>query len=198
MNLEDTILNLLFYFYISIRGRIYGILYYMVFLGVIFGLNHEEIMIKIAFTEEDIKALNYERYHHPHTRVQRKMEALWFKSQGEPYNKIAQLTGISINVVTQYIKEYQDGGIEKLKEINFYRPESKLSEHKQTIENYFREHPPVTMKEAIGVIEKLTGLKRSEKQVAKFLKKIGLHRRKVGTIPSKVNVDEQEAFKKKR
>lgn len=153
-------------------------------------------MIKIAFTEEDVKALNYERYHHPHPRVQRKMEAMWLKSQGEPHNKIAQLTGVSINVVTHYIKEYQDGGIERLKEIHFYRPESKLNEHKQTIENYFREHPTATMREAMGVIEKLTGLKRSEIQVAKFLKKIGLRRRKVGTIPSKADVDEQEAFKK--
>lgn len=153
-------------------------------------------MIKIEFTEGDIKALNYERYHHPHPRVQRKMEALWLKSQGEPHNKIAQLTGISINVVTQYIKEYKAGGIEKLKELNFYRPESKLSEHKQTIEDYFREHPPATIKEAMNTIEKIIGLKRSEKQVMKFLKKIGLRHRKVGTIPSKANVDEQETFKK--
>ena len=45
-------------------------------------------MIKIEFTEGAIQALNYERYHHPHPRVQRKMEALWLKSQGEPHNKI--------------------------------------------------------------------------------------------------------------
>ena len=32
-------------------------------------------MIKIEFTEEDIKALNCELYHHPSPRVQRKMEA---------------------------------------------------------------------------------------------------------------------------
>ena len=43
------------------------------------------------------------------------------KSQGEPHNKIAQLTGVSINVVTQYIKEYQAGGIEKLKEVSVVR-----------------------------------------------------------------------------
>lgn len=153
-------------------------------------------MIEIRFTEEEIKELNYERYHHPHPRVQRKMEALWLKSQGEAHNKIAQLTGISINVVTKYIKEYKAGGIEKLKELNFYRPVSELMEHKQTLENYFRKHPPATIKEAMGVIEKLTGLKRSEKQVRKFLNKVGLIRRKVGAIPSKADVEEQEAFKK--
>lgn len=154
-------------------------------------------MIRIKFTDEEIQALSYERYHHPHPRVQRKMEALWLKSQGEKHKRIAQLTGVSINVVTQYFKEYKTGGIEKLKKLNFYRPESQLVEYQQTIEDYFRDHPPATIKEAMSVIEKLTGLKRSEKQVNKFLKKIGLKRRKVGMVPAKADIDEQENFKKK-
>jgi hypothetical protein len=33
-------------------------------------------VIKLSFTEEAIATLHYERYHHPHPRVQRKMEAL--------------------------------------------------------------------------------------------------------------------------
>ncbi len=38
-------------------------------------------------------------YHHPHPRVQRKMEALWLKSQGEFHQWIAQLTGVTVNAV---------------------------------------------------------------------------------------------------
>ncbi|VAX36259.1 Mobile element protein, partial [hydrothermal vent metagenome] len=34
-------------------------------------------MIKFNFTEKEKELLSYERYHHPHPRVQRKMEALW-------------------------------------------------------------------------------------------------------------------------
>jgi len=153
-------------------------------------------MIKIEFTEEEKKILKYERYHHPHPRVQRKMEALWLKSQGESHQRIAQLTGVSINIITQYVKDYKAGGIEKLKEINVYRPQSELVTHQQTIESYFRDHPPATVKEAMAVIEKLTGIKRSEKQVWKFLTKLGLKRRKVGMIPSKADINEQETFKK--
>lgn len=154
-------------------------------------------MIEIEFTEEEKRALNYERYHHPHPRVQRKMEALWLKSQGESHKRIARLTGVSINVVTDYVQQYKAGGIEKLKEINFYGPKSELVEHQQTIEDYFKHHPPATIKEAMSVIEKLTGLKRSEPQVRKFLNKIGLKRRKVGMVPAKADVNEQEEFKKK-
>ena len=154
-------------------------------------------MITLKFTEEEKEALNYERYHHPDPRVQRKMEALWLKSQDESHQKIAQLTGVTVNVVTKYVKQYKVGGIEKLKEINMYRPESRMKEHQQTIENYFREHPPATIKEAMSMIENITGLKRSEKPVRKFLKRIGLKRRKVGMVPAKADVNEQEEFKKK-
>ena len=94
-------------------------------------------MITLKFTEEEKEALNYERYHHPDPRVQRKMEALWLKSQEESHQRIAQLTGVTVNVVTKYVKQYKAGGIEKLKEINMYRPESRMKEHQQTIENYF-------------------------------------------------------------
>jgi transposase len=154
-------------------------------------------MIEIKFTEEEKRVLNYERYHHPHPRVQRKMEALWLKSQGEAHQRIAQLTGVTVNVVTKYIKAYKVGGIEKLKEINMYQPESELTAYQQTIEDYFRDHPPATIKEAMSVIEKVTGLKRSEKPVRKFLTRIGLKRRKVGMVPAKADVNEQEEFKKK-
>jgi len=33
-------------------------------------------MLHITFSDQDIAALRYERYHHPHPRVQMKMEAL--------------------------------------------------------------------------------------------------------------------------
>jgi transposase len=43
-------------------------------------------------------------------------------------------------------------------------------------------------------IEELTGLRRSVTQVRKFLKSIGAKRLKVGHVPSKADLDEQERF----
>ena len=153
-------------------------------------------MICLNFTEEEKQALNYERYHHPHPRVQRKMEALWLKSQGESHQRIAQLTGLTPNMITAYLKDYQAEGIEKLKEISFYQPTSELLKHQQTLEEYFKAHPPATIKEAMDKIEKITGLKRSEKPITKFLNRLGLKRRKVGMVPSKADPAKQETFKK--
>nr|QNO47411.1 hypothetical protein MPGFIOMI_00009 [Methanosarcinales archaeon ANME-2c ERB4] len=151
-------------------------------------------MIKIEFTEEEMKALRYERYHHPHPRVQRKMEALWLKSQNTSHEKICQLTGISPNTLVEYLRKYQECGIEGLKEVNFYHPKSELSGHTTTIEDYFREHPPASVKEAMDMIEELTGIKRSENRVRVFLKSIGMAPRKVGMIPAKADSEKQERF----
>ena len=154
-------------------------------------------MIKIEFTEDDMKALSYERYHHPHPRVQRRMEALWLKSQNVIHKEICRLTGISPNTLRRYLRKYRQSGIEGLKEVNFYQPESELGWHATTIEAYFREHPPATVKEAMAKIEDLTGIKRSENRIREFLKSIGMAPRKVGMIPAKADADEQERFIKR-
>jgi transposase len=154
-------------------------------------------MIKIAFRAADIQALEYERYHHPHPRVQRKMEALWLKSQALPHKEICRLTGIGGDTLRRYLRAYQAGGIDELKAIQFYRPQSDLAAHQATLETYFRKHPPASIKEAMAKIEELTGIRRSENRVRQYLKSIGLKRYKVGLIPAKADVDEQEEFKKK-
>lgn len=153
-------------------------------------------MIRIEFSDEDIKALDYERYHHPHPRVQRRMETVFLKSQGLPHKQICQLAGCTGNTLRSYLKTYRQGGIERLKEVNFYRPQSELINHKKSIEDYFHEHPPATINEAINKIEALTGIRRSPTQVRKFLKRIGMRILKVGTIPSKADPKKQEVFKK--
>jgi transposase len=152
-------------------------------------------MIRINFTETDIKALGEQRYQHPHPFVQRKMETLWLKSQGLPHHEIARLAGITENTVRAYLYEYLEGGIEALKRIPFHRPTSELAEHQSTIEEYFRKHPPADIKEAAAKIEALTGIHRSLTQVRTFLRSIGMRCRKVAAIPAKANPEVQEEFK---
>jgi len=152
-------------------------------------------MIKLEFTEAEKQSLHYERYHHPHPRVQRKMEALWLKSQGVAHREISRLTGISSTTLTSYLRAYQAGGIEALKTIRFYRPQSDLRIHQGTLEAHFRQHPPASAKQAMATIETLTGVRRSPDRIRVFLKHLGLKCRKVGMLPAKADVEAQEAFK---
>ena len=71
-------------------------------------------MLKINFTEEEVKEIKNERYNHPHPRVQRKMEALLLKSHGMPHKEIAKLTGICPNTLRSYLKDYQTGTVSRL------------------------------------------------------------------------------------
>ncbi len=151
-------------------------------------------MIRINPSSKDVETFQYERINHPHPRVQIRMDVLWLKTNKLPHKQIAEIAGVSKNTVPRYLRMYNEGGIDKLREVNFYKPQSDLEQHTSTIEAYFKDHPPATMKEAMSIIEKLTGLKRSETQVRKFLKSIGLKRLKVGHVPSKADLDEQERF----
>ena len=131
----------------------------------------EVMTIQLKFTSEIQKSLNYERYHHPVPLVQRRMEALWLKSHNLPHALIATLAGVSENTMREYFRLYSEGGLEKLKEVNFYRPESELQGQLSSLEAHFQANPPATVKEAQSEIESLTGIKRSETQVRDFLKK---------------------------
>lgn len=154
-------------------------------------------MLRLDFTEAQMRALDSARFHHQHPRVRRKMEVLWLKSQGLAHQDIARLAGVTGKTLRRYFQEYVEGGFEGLKELHFRRPQSELLSHREAIVAYFRDHPPASIQEAGAAITRLTGLTRSPTQVRVFLKeKCGLKRRKTGTLPAKADPEAQETFKK--
>lgn len=128
-------------------------------------------MIRIVFTDEEINQLRTERFTHSHPRVRRKMEAVFLKSQGLSHQEIGKMVGITQDTLREYLEQYKSGGIEALKILHFRKPTSPLEEYRETIEQDFEKNPPATLKEAASRIHKLTGIKRSPKQVGRFLKK---------------------------
>jgi transposase len=110
-------------------------------------------MLKIDFTLEEIACLDYERYPYPHPRVQRKIEVLYLKAQGLGHHEIKRVVRVSENTLLSYLRDYQAGGLEKLKEVRFRRPASELLAHRTSLEAYFREHPPASANEAAAKIK---------------------------------------------
>lgn len=153
-------------------------------------------MIRIRFTEEALDRLRYERFHHPHPRVQQKMEALILKAEGIPHQSIARIVGVSENTIRCYFEEYAANGIAALLTLHFRRPQSALDAHASTVEEHFKTDPPTTIAHACTEIERLTGIKRSPTQVRKFLKRVGLKRLRVCAVPGKVDPLRQEVFLK--
>ena len=62
-----------------------------------------------------------------------------------PHDLICRIGGVSPNTMRSYLKEYIEGGIEKVQEINFYRPKSDLTTYTSSIEAYLKENPPTSM-----------------------------------------------------
>ena len=152
-------------------------------------------MNQIEFTTAERKVLHYWRFHHPHPRVQLKMEALYLESQGLSLQDICRLCALSKTTFYRYLHQYREGGIGKLKEIPFHRRHSELADYRAIIEADFRQRPVASVAEAAQRIEYLTGLKRGPTQVRQFLKSLGMKIRKVGQIPAKADVEAQERFK---
>jgi len=126
---------------------------------------------QFEFSPEMIKEINYQRYNHLAPIVQRRMDAIRLKAYGMLHKEIAEIIGIAENTLRDYFELYEQGGIEKLKELNYYQPESELKEHIVSLEKYFREHPPATIKQAQHEVKVITGVERSETQIREFLKK---------------------------
>jgi hypothetical protein len=56
-------------------------------------------MRSVEFSEVAKQALHYERFHHPHPRVQLKMEVVWLKSQGLTHEEIGRLAQVDLKTV---------------------------------------------------------------------------------------------------
>ncbi len=149
-------------------------------------------MLSVKFSADEVQQLGYWRYHHPEPRVQRKYEMLWLKSQGLPHGEIARLAGVNRRTVQRVLKEFLEGGLERVEENRYQGSPSELNSHAESVKASFEKQPPATIAEARHRIEKLTGIVRSETQVRAFLKRIGMRRLKLGGVPGKVDEDKQK------
>ena len=93
--------------------------------------------INNSFTQKVTKNLHYQLLRHKHPRVRQRMFVVYLKSLRLPNNQIEKITILTGNTVRSYINAFQKGGIEKLKKINFYQPESELAKYKKNWNGFF-------------------------------------------------------------
>ncbi len=129
-------------------------------------------MRTFTFGQEVLDAIRHERYHHPHPRVQQKMEVLWLKSHGLTHDDIARLADVSRRSVQRYLDEFADGGLGRVRRLPWRGKANELAAHQASLEDYFLEHPPRSAREAQAAIEEQTGVRRGLTQVRSFLKKV--------------------------
>jgi transposase len=141
-------------------------------------------MRRFDFTEEQKRTFTKERYNHPDPQVQRRMEILWLKSQGERHERIAQLAGVSRRTVQRVLDLFAAGGLDAVRRLGYRGRANGLDPYRTLLETEFRERPPRTIAEACARIKQLTGVDRRPSPVRKFLRDVlGLRWRKVAAVP---------------
>lgn len=150
-------------------------------------------MIKIDFSEEEIRNLHV-LCTHPHPVVQKRALILLLKSENIPHHKIVRIADVCENTVRTCFTLYQAGGVEQIQAMNYYKPQSSLKPFEDIVRKYFTETPPCTMAQVCTAIEKLTDVKIGKTQLRKFVKSLGIHWRKVNSVPAKANIEEQKKY----
>lgn len=152
-------------------------------------------MLILQLSEQDAETVKYEMYRYPCAIVQKRLLTLHLVyTTNLPYGIIATIVGIHRDTLTDYIRYYNQGGLQRIYQVNYGTNRSELEAHTQSLLDYFEEHPPHSINQAIEVIKNLTNLERSPSSVKAWMKRHGLRYRKTGQIPAKADTEKQAKF----
>lgn len=114
----------------------------------------------------------------------RKMLVLWAVHLGHTRQQAADLAAVGVATAERYLIAYRDGGLDGLRRREpHHRPTSQLADHADAIERSLTEQPVRATAEAIGRIERLTGLRRGLTQTRAFLAGLGFTWQRTRAVP---------------
>jgi transposase len=145
-------------------------------------------------TPEQVDELHSMRFHHPCPAVQRRAEIILLAAHFIAYGKIAVILGICPNTVTNTLVAFESSGTGGLTLWRAGGTDGELAAFDSLMHEYWSEHPPRTVKEAATQLEEVTGVKRRTTTVRDFMKRLGLKRRKAGSVPGKADPEKQRRF----
>jgi transposase len=151
-------------------------------------------MLTLNISKADIELANYERIRNPIETVRKRMDAIYWTSQGYERKAVVAISGVHRNSVKNYVKLYNAGGLEALKRFEYKGFVSVLSGHRVTLEAYFEKHPPRTAREAVAKVKEITGTELSQGEMRRFMHELGMKPLKTGHVPAKADPVAQQLF----
>lgn len=152
-------------------------------------------MITISLTESELDAVA-EAFDDPDLseRFGRRLMAIRMHSLDVPNSKIAGILRISDDTVTNYLKLYRDEGLAGLVENRYHRPVSSVEPFLDEITASFAAASVATASEGGARIEELTGIKLSDSQVGRIMRRMGMRYQKSAAVPGKCDPQMQFNF----
>lgn len=152
-------------------------------------------MIRLEISLRDLEDID-EALDDPENGEKQKLKLLVIRMhfQGAEHGFIGRCLRLSPNTITNYLKEYQEGGLPAVLENRYYRPASSLEPFWQCLKCSFTVAPVANGKEAVARIEAITGIRLSESQARRVMKRMGMTLRKVAPVPGKADPQLQFDF----
>jgi transposase len=138
---------------------------------------------RVQLTADEQRIVHAERESHSEGHVRRKLLVLWSLHCGLKREQAAKLAGVGLATVERYVAAYRDSGLDGLRQWNVQGPVSDLASYREAIRESFEQQPVCTIAEACVRIEQLTGLRRGQTQVRRFLTGLGLKWQRIRAIP---------------
>jgi transposase len=151
-------------------------------------------MLTLNISQADIESAKYERIHNGVLAIRKRMDVIYWTSQGYNRHEVSDLCGVHRNTVKNYIARYNKGGLDALQRFDYKGFSSFLSGHQVTLKEYFEKHPPRTAKEASARVEELTGTRPSLSEMRRFMHEMGMKPRRTSHVPAKADPEKQQAF----
>lgn len=123
-------------------------------------------------SEADLMTVRYYKKYSTDSVIRQRMQVIDMRCRKIGAGLTSLTVGVHPNSVTRWVKLYISGGVERLLQVDRYRPQSDLLTFKEEIRQDFDRNPPKSIGQARKRIQELTGLDRSIKQVRLFLKNI--------------------------
>lgn len=151
-------------------------------------------MLTLRINPEELKEVNYERYHYPVPKIRIRFHIISLVGGGIRPKEASRLSGVHSNTVKTCIKTYNKAGIPALKELHYKGRPGKLDPFVATIEASLRAEPPRSSKEAAARIEQLSGTTISAERARVFMHRTGMRCLRMGHIPGKADPVKQQTF----
>jgi transposase len=152
-------------------------------------------MVRLQLSEQEIVDIN-EALDDPNVSdlARRKLLVVRMNDEEFPHFKIARLFNISEDSVSRYVREYEQSGLSGVLEDRYYKPTSSVEAFLSCLKCRFTLQPVHTAKEGMEVIEQVSGVKLSEEQVRRIMKRLGMKFIKTAPRPGKADPTKQLEF----
>ena len=152
-------------------------------------------MLTLNISDADIETARYERFSHPCPLVQKRLHVLFLKATTSfSHQTIAFCSGVCADSVTDYIRFYNDGGLQRIYKVGYGTNRSEIEPFSKSLIDILEENPPHTLAQACQIIEENTGVKRSHGRVYAWMKNHKFRFRKTGHVPAGADTEKQKEF----